>query len=170
MKKLSVLSIVLICLANVAICYSQENCDNSLFNELSIKKITSKKERRFIINFNYQMSESLQESVFSSSILRIEEKPIVMKGLGSHDFIPCEKVNDMISQLETKPLYKNKTYILLKYSKPIFVNDKKVLLFHEIVMKKDKLSDIKGGANCMEVFIKVNNSWTLTEKKILETY
>jgi len=115
------------------------------------------------------MSESLQESVFDSSILLTEEKPIVKQELALHDFIPCEKVNEMISQLDIKPL-DDMTYMLLKYSEPIFVSDEKVFLFHEIIMKKDKPSKSKGGANIMEVFLKVNNSWALIDEKILEIY
>jgi len=169
MKKLLFLSVILICLTNINIGCGKKNCNNSLFYELSINKITSKKEQRFEINFNYKMSKSLQESVFDSSILLTEEKPIVKQELALHDFIPCKKVNEMISQLDAKPL-NDMTYMLLKYSEPIFVSDKKVLLFHEIAMKKDKYSGVKGGANIMEVFLKVNNSWVLIDEKILEIY
>lgn len=170
MNKLSTLSVILICLITMYFGFGQTNCGNSLFYEFSLKKITSKKEKLIEMNFNYKMSESLQESVFGSSILRTEEKPIVKQGLSTHDFIPCGKINEVVTQLKTKPLNEDRTYILLKYSKPIFVSDEKVFLFHEIVMKKDKGSGSKGGANIMEVFLKVNNSWALIDEKILEIY
>jgi len=169
MNRIPFIIFILYCLMT-NVCLGQNNCENSIFYKISLDSVISKSEKRFLVRFNYRMSNSLQKSLFESSILSDSEKAILKQELSDTITEPiCEKIELMVEEFKGRPS-KNGLYISVSYPKPIFVSEKKVYLFHDALFLRENFSGVKGGSNILETFILEDSAWKLKGKKILEVY
>jgi hypothetical protein len=151
--------------------FSQETCTDSIFYLKPLNKLLNFTNNRSVIEFNYKMSESLQESIFDSSLFNEEEKLIVKDALlNKYDYSPCGKVLEIVLKLKKRPLGERNTFMNWKYSKPIFVSDNKAYLFYEILLKRENYSSITSGSSKVQVFERYEGVWKLTNRKTLEYY
>ena len=167
MKKIIILLLIVISDSNSFI---QESCEDPIFYLRSMNKMKNFTSKRYVIRFNYQMSESLRESIFSLPLFNEEEKRIIQDAFLESVYIPCDSILDIVSELRARPLGEKNTFEIIQHSKPIYVSDIKAYMFSEYLIKRDDFPGVGGGVNKVLTFQKIDGVWKITDKKVLEYY
>jgi len=167
MKKKIILLLIIISYGSG---FSQKLCEDPIFYLRSMNKMKNFTSKRYVISFNYQLNESLKESIFSLSLFNEEDKRIIQNAFLGNVYIPCDSILEIVSELRARPLGKKNKYEILKYSKPIYVSDIKAYMFSEHLIKREDFPGVGGGANRVQVFDKKDGVWKITDKKVLEYY
>ena len=155
------------------VCYnsfSQETCIDSIFYKQPLMEIMAKNNRRIVVRFNYKISESLRNFIFSIPLFNEKEKLIIQDAFTNSNYVPCHSTLEIVSKLIERPLDEKQIYISLTFSKPVFVSDKKAFIFYATGFHRNGYTGNKGGGSLMKIFQKQNGVWKETDNKILEFY